>query len=352
MNENEYLAKTIRNHLEDNSPVVLISLMSLEGSTPRHSGTKMVLGGDGRPYGTIGGSLVEAAAIDEAKNILANKKSRILSYEMTGDDAASPGMICGGRAEILLEYLPASGENREFARQWYDAIQHGKDFYILTHFHGSSGDVKILGHAVLLADGTVSGNTSLSTGDISTLKPELHNISHSAPLPLDETTVMVDRIRKLKTLYCFGGGHVAVPTAHLAAMVGFRVVVIDDRPEFANAQRFPEAASTIVINDFDRAFEGLDIDEDSFIVIITRGHQYDQSCLEQALKTSAGYIGMISSRRKRDVTYKALMDQGITRERLDQVHSPIGINIGGETPEEIGVSIVAELIAKRSRSTG
>jgi xanthine dehydrogenase accessory factor len=162
---------------------------------------------------------------------------------------------------------------------------------------------------------------------------------------------MVDRIRKLKTLYCFGGGHVAVPTAHLAVLAGFRVVVIDDRPEFANAERFPEAHNVFVIKDFNNAFEGLEIDEDSFIVIVTRGHQYDRAVLEQALQTSADYIGMISSRRKRDAIYEYLMSQGVKKERLEQVHSPIGIDIGGETPEEIAVSIVAELIKVRSESS-
>ena len=99
----------------------------------------------------------------------------------------------------------------------------------------------------------------------------------------------------------------AVPTAHLAALVGFRVVVVDDRPEFANAERFPEAYKILVIKDFNHAFDGLEIDADSFIVIVTRGHQYDRAVLEQSLKTTAGYIGMISSRRKREAIYEALM---------------------------------------------
>jgi xanthine dehydrogenase accessory factor len=159
---------------------------------------------------------------------------------------------------------------------------------------------------------------------------------------------MVDRIRKMKTIYCFGAGHVALPTAHLAALVGFRVVILDDRKEYANPDRFPEANKTLILNDYNRAMDGLDIDEDSFIVIVTRGHKYDREVLEQALKTSAGYIGMISSRRKRQAIYDALTAEGIKKERLDWVHSPIGIDIGGETPEEIAVSIVAELIKVRN----
>ena len=152
-------------------------------------------------------------------------------------------------------------------------------------------------------------------------------------------------------MFLFGAGHVAVPTAHIAALVGFRVVVIDDRPEFANAERFPSASRIVVTDDFNQALKGLDIDRDSFIVIVTRGHQFDREVLEQSLKTSAGYIGMISSRKKKEAIFQALIARGFNKERLEEVHSPIGIPIGGETPEEIAVSIVAELIQERSRQT-
>jgi xanthine dehydrogenase accessory factor len=351
MDENEYLAKTVNAQLEAGQSLVLVSILSLEGSTPRHGGTKMAVGADGKVYGTIGGSLIEAAATRQAKKILSTRKSRIMSYKLSGKDATSPGMICGGKAEILLDYLPASPENRACSRGWREAISQGQDFYMLTHLKGTGKEFEILGHAIFVPDSDNFIGSSLTTNDMEKLKPELHNVSQAAVLSLGETRVAVDRIRRLKTLYCFGGGHVAVPTAHLAALVGFRVVVIDDRPEYANAERFPEADRTLVIKDFNHACEGLEIDVDSYIVIVTRGHQYDRAVLEQALKTNAGYIGMISSRRKREAIYEYLMAQGFTQERLAQVHSPIGIDIGGETPEEIAVSIVGELIKVRSQAS-
>jgi xanthine dehydrogenase accessory factor len=128
-------------------------------------------------------------------------------------------------------------------------------------------------------------------------------------------------------------------------MVGFRVVVLDDRSEFASAARFPDAFSIRVIKDFEHAFEDLDIDSDSFIVILTRGHQFDRIVLEQALQTKASYIGMISSSRKKQAIYSALVSKGITEEELARVHAPIGIAVGAQSPEEIAVSIVAELIS-------
>ena len=347
MNEKEYLAKTVAEQLEAGLPVVLISIVSLQGSTPRHSGTKMAVAADGKPYGTIGGSLIEAAAIREAKNVLSSGKSTTISFELTGKDATAPGMICGGKAEILLDYIVAVEENLAFFHRWYDLVRLGQDFYLITHLKGKGNSVQVLHHAILHSDGSVIGNTPFSEIEIESLRPELHNISSTHIVNLKDCWVVVDCIRKLKTLYCFGAGHVAVPTAHLASIVGFRVVVIDDRPDFANAERFPEA-HIIVVADFNHAFKGLEIDSDSYIVIVTRGHQSDRTVLEKSLKTSAGYIGMISSKRKRAAIYAALLAQGIAQEKLEKVHSPIGIDIGGETPEEIAVSIVAELIKARS----
>jgi xanthine dehydrogenase accessory factor len=348
MNENEYVVRTVCSELEKNRPVVLVTITGIEGSVPRHSGTKMVVSADGKSYGTIGGSLIEAAAARASQKVFTTKKSRVMTYELSGNNANAPGMICGGKVELLLEYVPASEANIKFANLWRDAIHRGKDCYLLTNLQGSGEKPQVLGHAILYADGSVSDSRLLLPSEVEDLKGQLHTISTTAVLPLKNTRVLVDKMRRLKTVYCFGAGHVAVPTAHLAALAGFRVVVMDDRPEFANAERFPDAQEIRVIGNFNHAFEGLEIDADSYIVIVTRGHQYDREVLGQALNSPAGYIGMISSRRKRETIYNALMAQGISQERLEKVHSPIGIAIGGETPEEIAVSIVAELISVRS----
>lgn len=350
MNEYEYLAGIIHAQMEFDSPVVLISITNQQGSSPRHTGTKMAVGQGGKAYGTIGGSIIESESIKKAKHVLLAKKSKSVSYDLTSEDAKS-GMICGGKAEVLLEYMAPTAENKEYITNWLKAMRQGKDFYLFTHVKGDAENIDVLGHTVLMVDGTNVSSSSLSDDDIHSLNSELHNISTTAVLPLGETSVIVDRVRRIKTLYIFGAGHVGEPTAYLAAMVGFRVVVIDDRAEYANSERFPKADEVRVITDFNNAFEGLEIDKDSSIVIVTRGHQYDKEVLEQALKTNAGYIGMISSRKKRDTIYQALLAEGITQEQLDRVYSPIGLDIGAETPEEIAVSIVSELVKVRSGQT-
>ena len=349
MNENEYIANIICEQLTNGLPIVLASIVQLQGSSPRHHGTKMVVGTDGKSYGTIGGSLLEATTLKEAMGVLLQRQSKLMNFDLIGNGVYAKGMICGGKAVVLLDYIPAAQENFELFKCWHDTMASGRDFYFLTHLRGTNNTVDIAGRSLLFSGGNVIGNYPIPSSHVEIIRAELHNISKTTIIPIEDIRVVVDPIRKLKTLYCFGAGHVAVPTAHIAAMAGFRVVVLDDRSEFANAERFPDANHIRLIANFNQAFAGLDIDSDSFIVILTRGHQFDREVLEESLKTNAGYIGMISSRKKRDAVYAALIAKGLNIQELKRVYSPIGIAIGGETPEEIAVSIVAELIYERSR---
>jgi xanthine dehydrogenase accessory factor len=150
------------------------------------------------------------------------------------------------------------------------------------------------------------------------------------------------------SVYIFGAGHISCTISKIAKMAGFRVVVIDDREEFANCQRFPEADEILL-----RPFDSIDLmpSEDSYIVIVTRGHRYDQQVLEWAVKQKAKYIGMIGSKEKIKNTYENLVSRGVSKGVLERVHSPIGLDIGAKTPDEIAVSIVAELIKIRRKES-
>jgi xanthine dehydrogenase accessory factor len=158
--------------------------------------------------------------------------------------------------------------------------------------------------------------------------------------------VFIEPILTAPTLYIFGGGHVSLPLAQMGKLLGFKIAVIDDRAEFASAERFPEA-ETVLADDFAKAFSKLKIDKTSYIVIVTRGHQNDEVVLEWAIDTPAKYIGMIGSQTKVKTIFTHLLAKGVTKERLDSVHSPIGLGIGAQTPEEIAVSILAEIIKVR-----
>jgi xanthine dehydrogenase accessory factor len=153
------------------------------------------------------------------------------------------------------------------------------------------------------------------------------------------------------TLIIMGGGHVAKAVSSLAAPLGYRVVIIDDREELSSPQRFPEALKTITA-DFDRALKQFPENANTYIIIATRGHRYDDIALEAAIRTPARYIGLLGSRRKSLLIFKRLAQKGIPMERIRKTHAPIGLDIGALTPEELAVSIVGEIIAIRRGGKG
>lgn len=160
--------------------------------------------------------------------------------------------------------------------------------------------------------------------------------------------IYIEPISPSPRVFIFGGGHISLYVSKMSAMVGFQVVVVDDRPQFANKDRFPEAQE-VIAEEFPLAFSRLKVNRPSYLVIVTRGHAYDQEVLEWALGTDARYIGMIGSRKKIQSVYQNLEKKGIPPEKFLRVHSPIGLKIGALTPEEIAVSIVAEMIQERRR---
>lgn len=158
--------------------------------------------------------------------------------------------------------------------------------------------------------------------------------------------VYLEPILSQPSLFLFGGGHINYYTSKLAKTVGFKVTVIDERPAFANREKFPEADG-ILAEEFEMAIPQIRINKNSYIVIACRGHELDQRALEWAAMTEARYVGMIGSKKKVKTVFDSLKEKGIPQERLEQVHAPIGVEIHSETPEEIAVSIVAELIKVR-----
>ena len=341
------LIQTACDLLGDGQTLVLATIVSHRGSTPRTSGSKMIVTADGRGIGTIGGGLLEAGAMSRAVELIGSGASALMPVDLSVDTMASMDMICGGEAEVLLDCVSPTPENRAFFERWRELLQTGARGCLITRVRPTDGGVVRVEHALADARGNVDEAFPLSASELdsvaaATASPEIRF------LEVDGGFLLLEPVMRVCRAHLFGAGHVARPTAHLAAMVGFRVSVADDRQEFANRQRFPEAHEIRVLDGFAHCLAGADLDHDDFVVILTRGHLHDQTVLAQALRTGAGYIGMIGSRRKRATIFEALLGEGFTRTDLDRVHSPIGIAIDAETPEEIAVSIVAELIAARA----
>lgn len=159
--------------------------------------------------------------------------------------------------------------------------------------------------------------------------------------------------RPIRELIVVGAGHIAQPMAHTGALLGYRVTVLDDRPDFATRERFPDA-DRLIRADFSDPFADVTLHERSHLLLVTRGHKYDYECLIRALRAdpAPAYIGMIGSRRRVRATYVQLLEEGISRDLIDRIHAPVGLDIGAETPEEIAVSVAAELVMLDRGGTG
>jgi xanthine dehydrogenase accessory factor len=163
--------------------------------------------------------------------------------------------------------------------------------------------------------------------------------------------IYIEPVVPTPRVFIFGAGHISLFVARMSALVGFQVVVLDDRPQFASKERFPEALE-VIAEEFEIALPKLKVKRSAYLVIVTRGHAYDQEVLEWAVGTDARYIGMIGSRKKIQMVYRNLEMKGILPEKFQRVHAPIGLNIGAVTPEEIAVAVVAEMIQERRKRKG
>ncbi len=343
--------KAAAEQFDQGEDFVLATILAVEGSSPRHVGTRFLVRGDGKIVGTIGGGLFETDVRNLAIQALEQRRSSRVAFSFRGKDASSAEMICGGNAQVLVEYVDAQDKARDaiFRRVLALTIER-RPGYLFTYAAmnpGSQGDV-----AHLLLDGQAARWGGFAGDDLAMgamPPPRLLKPVQLLGVPGLEYPVLLEWIRPHGTAYIFGAGHVGQCVAQLAAYVDFVVAVFDDRAEFASPEHLPDADQIIVLESFHNAFNDLSIDEECYIIIVTRGHAHDHTVLRQALRTQAGYIGMIGSRRKTRLLLDSLLKEGFTREDINRVHAPIGIPIGGETPQEIAVSIIAEMIQVRSR---
>ncbi|NVN92512.1 MAG: XdhC family protein [Desulfuromonadales bacterium] len=338
--------------LQEGESFAVATIFDKSGSAPRTEGAKMVVRADGSIMGSIGGGRLEANAIDLAGECISARKTVIQAFNLTSKDAAASDMICGGTGEILVDFIDAGDVNN--LKIYGEAAEHeakGEKGWLITVLGKAAENEGIARQQCLVKpDKTMTGALSCDPYLLEKLIAGPAKISLHAEA-FDEQRFLVEPLRQGGTLYLFGAGHVSQKIAPLAESVGFRTVVMDDRADYANRERFPEPIEIWVIDSF-KNLPTLEIDSDSYLVIVTRGHLFDKDVLEQVLRSNAGYIGMIGSRGKRDLVYAEIVSHGFTQEELERVYSPIGTNIGAETPEELALSIVGELVKVRSEKQG
>jgi xanthine dehydrogenase accessory factor len=297
----------------------LATVARARGSTPVPAGTKMLVGSEGRLIGSVGGGCVEADVIGAALAAQASQQPTLLTHHLNADLAGDLGLSCGGTVDVFVEPLIA---DEQYVR-------------VLEAAAGAeSGLVRTA------TDWT--SETPVKTFDARSRA----RVSGSAATLTRDGRFMEERLTQPPRVLVFGAGHVGSAIARAAAAAGFRVVVIDDRADYADASRFGDDVITLA-GDVDAALTRYPLTAADAVVIATRGHRNDAVILERVATSPAGYVGLLGSRRKKIVVTKGLSAAGVPAKSLQRVRVPVGLAIGAVTPEEIAVSVVAELIAWR-----
>lgn len=329
--------------LENGEEVAVASIARRIGSAPRNQGTRCAVLKDGTILGTIGGGLLEARTQDEAKTVLATGKPFYLKMRMDSKDLAASGMICGGSVDILI--APWGESEKAVAKELIDLYDSNGRGVLLTLWDEETGTSEVS----LLTEETVFEGRYPGLEALKACREAL-NFGNPVLSTSEGKKLLADPIEREKSpLVIFGAGHVGKALSTVASFAGFSVTLVDDREDFADPALLPHAAA-VLCAPFEEAFSKLKIDETTFIVICTRGHLGDAVCAVEAMNSPSPYVGMIGSKRKKSMVLKRLLEAGISEEKIrDVLRTPVGLEINAETPEEIAVSIVAEMIGvKRS----
>ena len=286
--------------LEEGQDTVLAFITEGDGSIPRTTGAYMLVGREGRIFGTIGGGNLEYQAVLHAQELVQEKKSEYREYDLGTGEGKGLGMVCGGRVKVCFYFMNGAHGEAESLAQALAAQEQYRSYWILE---------------------------------------------------LDGKTYYAEEFCYDGKVYLFGGGHLAQELVPVLHHLDFCCIVLDDREEYVDKALFPDAGQTMLV-DFTKLDEILSIRKNDYLVIVTRGHRCDADAEAFALRTGASYIGVVGSRRKTKYVREKLEAQGFTGEQLDSVYAPIGIEIGSETPAEIAISIAAQLIQIRSAKTG
>ena len=351
----EEVFKEALNLLNKGEPFVIATVVGTKGSTPQKPGAKLLVREDGSGVGTLGGGCVEGDIWFAASRLLKEGGEPTLTdYELNEDIAAREGLVCGGTMYFLIDPVFDPARALQPVSNIVGAYDGSLSVGMATLLKPSQNKGKTGDKLYIGEDGEVRGSVGdpLRDKEVADALRELTDYGRVKTLVTqDGAQVFMEGYTKPAAVIIAGGGHIGKSIAPLVKMLGLRLHVVDDRPEFANKERFPEADS-LVVADYAEGLTQLDIRPNTSVVVATRGHREDDRALEAAVRSPAGYVGLVGSRRKTILIYEELLQHGIPLERLQAVHAPVGLDIGAKTPEEIALSIVSEIVAFREGRPG
>lgn len=336
--------KTMFQHMADElsagKDLVLVFTVASSGATPRGAGAWMLMGRQGRIWGTIGGGAVEYRSEQIAQTVFDEKKSFGHDFTLTKEDVQNLGMICGGDVRVFFHYVPAGDPaTLSLAKDALKFFSQGEPLWFISDI-GNGGMLNLFtpkcGFSNIDAPDWLAENLT----------------RHPRRICRDGRELYVEQINDSGRVYVFGGGHVAQELVPVLSHVGFRCVVMDDRPEFADPALFP-TAEEVVLGDFRHIANYVTIGAEDYVCVMTRGHAYDTVVQAQILQCRPCYVGVIGSAHKAAGVRQVLREEyGVTDAELDLVTTPIGLPIKAETPAEIAISIAAQMILHRAERSG
>ncbi|HSM55860.1 MAG TPA: XdhC/CoxI family protein [Candidatus Sulfomarinibacteraceae bacterium] len=328
--------------LDQQHPVALATVVETWGSAPRGVGAKMALTPDGQLSGSVSGGCVEGAVFEAGVETLATGQAQLLSFGVADETAWDVGLACGGQIEVFVE---AMDDVFSSARRWLNEERAGAVATVIK------GPPALLGKKLLVDDAGVTESTLPAelAAEVAEATQEALNKGarlRYAPDRNPGVELFIDVIQPPETLVMVGGVHIAVALTAIAKTVGYRTIVVDPRRAFGSDERFPHVDRLIKAWP-DEAFQDIILNSATAVAMLTHDPKIDDPALKAVLPSPAFYVGALGSTRTHEKRRRRLLDDGLSPDLVNRIQSPIGLDIGARTPEEIAVAVMAEVIAAR-----
>ncbi|MBI2191423.1 MAG: XdhC family protein [Planctomycetes bacterium] len=333
---------------------VLCTVIDTRGSTPQGAGCKMLVLPNAQTIGTIGGGCVEAEVRRRALQVLENRRAETLQFVLDHDYGWDDGLICGGRMDVFVEVLDLPDAASVYAGLIRE-MDERRRVVLGTNLDAREDSAPDRHFLCLLGSGQVVGPGSppeagavLEAAQAAAREGRPALFPTRSPEGREQKRLFLEPVLPKPVLLIAGAGHVGQALAHLGVLLDFEVAVVDDRASCASRERFPDT-HRLIVEDIPRALEDFPVGEDTYVVIVTRGHLHDQEALYRVIRRPAAYVGLIGSRRKIRLIFNEFHRLGVPESLMRRVFAPVGLDIGSQSVQEIALSIAAQLVLARSR---
>lgn len=341
------ILKTIEGWIRQDKSIALATVVRTWGSSPRGIGAKMAVTAEGEMVGSVSGGCVESAVVEAGMECLITDIPRLLHFGVSDETAWDVGLACGGEIDVFVRILDTL--LLDTIQKWWDNNQLFINGVVIN------GPAEIVGCEFLMREGELVLGTSAHSHDslIGVIADRIQDVKSPCLLmlqsdPFGSIEIFVDIFQPLPTLVIVGGVHIAVTLVTLANALGYRTIVIDPRKKFGNQERFPHASQ--IINAWPKAaFKEINLNSSTAVAVLTHDPKIDDPALKLALPSPVFYVGALGSQKTQSMRCQRLLDMGLTREIIGRLHGPIGLALGGRSPDEIALGIMAEIVLGKNQ---